>query len=369
MASHPNGPLAEPYRVRIVDHDLARCGLASWWNRLPQPQRSTMLRWEYLSTWADAFVPRAACLHIPVVFSGSTPVAALPLYRTGRLLRSLANDAHSDVFDVGCDPAHPSACDTLVAHLLRYRTCLERLDGSSPLLAGLRRAAPPMIVDPAQSPWIQLPATPDAMLAQLSSKFRAGVRRAERALATLGTVTLRDHRSGDPEFEQAFSTLLDLEAASWKGTQGNAITLRPETLRFYRRLAVTGPVRRWARVAVLRVDDRVVAAQFDLEHDAVRTGLKMASTADLGRGQSPGTVLLWHVVRDCISRGLTRLELGGELEGWKRHWTTTGADRTCVRTWPRTLTGQLTFGAREQVKQAVRPLRATVGSRQRTDGS
>lgn len=368
MASRPDGQLPEPYRVRVV-HDLERCGLATWWNRLPQPQRATMLRWEYLSTWADAFLPGAARLHIPVVYSGSTPVAALPLYRTGRALRSLANDAHSDVFDAGCDPAHPGAYDTLVAHLLRHRTCLERLDGASPLLAGLRRAAPPMIVDPAQSPWIQLPTTSDAMLGQLSSKFRAGVRRAERALATLGTVTLRDHRWGDPEFERAFSALLELEAASWKGTRGDAITARSETLRFYRRLAVDGPARRWARVAVLRLDDRVVAAQLDLEHDVVRTGLKMASTADLGRRQSPGTVLLWQVVRDCIGRGLTRLELGGELEGWKRHWATTGADRASVRTWPRTLSGQLTFVAREQVKQAVRPLRESVGSRQGTGGS
>lgn len=121
MESRPNGQLVEPYRVRIVDHDLARCGLATWWNRLPQPQRSTMLRWEYLSTWADAFVPGAARLHIPVVYSGSTPVAAVPLYRTGRTLRSLANDAHSDVFDVGCDPVHLGAYDTLVAGPLPSR--------------------------------------------------------------------------------------------------------------------------------------------------------------------------------------------------------------------------------------------------------
>lgn len=345
------------YHVRIVARDLARCGLADWWNTLPQPRRSVALRWEYLSTWADAFMPRDARLHIPVVFAGAVPVAAAPLFRRRGVLWSLASDADSEVFDVGCDPAHPAAVDALVGVLTHHRSCLERLDGGSALLAGMQRVAPPMILDRVQAPCMSLPTTSDALLAGLSSKFRAGVRRATRALATLGTVTLQQYRQGDAGLGPAFQTLLDLEAASWKGTLGSAITLRPDTLRFYRRLAVDGPVSRWARVALLRVDDRVVAAQLDLERGARREGLKMASIADLGRGQSPGAVLLWLVLADCIARGVTHFALGGELEGWKRHWTTSGAERVRVRSWPRTRTGQLSYGAREQAKQVVRPLR------------
>jgi CelD/BcsL family acetyltransferase involved in cellulose biosynthesis len=366
MTSPPNAHGAGPYHVRIIDGDLTRRGLADWWNGLPQPRRSVMLRWEYLSSWADAFVPRDARLHIPVVFAGTTPVAALPLYRRRGVLCSLASDAHADVFDAGYEPTHAAAVDVLVGTLVRQRTCLERLDGTSAVLAGLRRVAPPMIVDRALSPRLHLPSTPDALLGQLSSKFRAGVRRATRALAATGTVTMREYRRGDAELGQAFAALLDLEAASWKGAHGTAIARRPDTLRFYRRLVLDGPASTWARVALLRVDGRVVAAQLDLERGRCRDGLKTACVGDLGRGQSPGTVLLWQVLSDCIARGITRFGLGGELDGWKRHWTSSGAERVRVRTWPRTLTGELTYGAREQVKQVVRPLRRSLGQRSRT---
>ena len=71
----------------------------------------------------------------------------------------------------------------------------------------------------------------------------------------------------------AFEHLLALESASWKGADGTAIASDPATLRFYRGIALEGPIRRWARLDLLRVDDRVVAAQLDLAgagaaHDA-----------------------------------------------------------------------------------------------------
>lgn len=357
------------YRAQMVDGDLADRGLADWWNELPQPQRYVSLRWEHLSTWADAFAPRDAHPCTLVVLAGARPVAALPLLRRRGVLHSMASDAHSDVFDAGCDPAFPGGIDALVEALVQHRTDLERLDGASALCVGLRRTAPPMIVDDALSPCMRLPATPEALLAQLSPKFRAGVRRATRVLARLGTVTMHDYRRGDPELSSAFGTLLDLEASSWKGVEGSAIAARPDTLRFYRSLAVDGPVSQWSRVAVLRVNDRTVAAQLDLEGGGGRLGVKMASAADLGRGQSPGTVLLWHVLADCIERGIGRFALGGELYGWKRHWTDCGDERVRVRSWPRTLTGHLAFGAREHVKQAARPLRQHLGDLPRTGGT
>lgn len=346
-----------PYRVEIIDRDLDELGLAAWWDGLPQVRVTPMQRWAWLSAWYAAFAPRDARLHIPVVFSGEHPVAALPLYRRNQQLHTLANDAHSDVSDLGCDPAHPGAVALLAGVLLRRRVELERLDRNSPLLAALRHAGAPMIIDDEQSPVVELPASVDGLLAQLSSKFRAGVRRACRNLEALGTVTVTEHGGADPDAAAAFEHLLALESASWKGADGTAIASDPATLRFYRRIALEGPVRRWARLDLLRVDDRVVAAQLDLEVDGRRYGLKMASAADLGPKQSPGTVLLFRTLISCIERGTSAVELGGEVQGWKHHWATTTADRARVRTWPATAAGRMAFATREQVKRAVRPLR------------
>lgn len=346
-----------PYRVEVIDRDLAEIGLSDWWDGLPQVRATPMLRWEWLAAWHDAFAPADARLHIPVVFAGGRPVAALPLYRHRQQLHTLANDAHSDVSDLGCEPGHPDAVACLLDVLLRRRTRLERLDRGSPLLAALRRAAPPMIIDEEQSPVIDVPATVDALYAQLSPKFRAGVRRAGRSLEALGEVTVSELTGDDPAAPAAFGRLLELESASWKGRDGSAIASRPDTLRFYRRIALEGPTRRWTRLDLLRVADRVVAAQLDLELDGRRYGLKMASAADLGPKQSPGTVLLFRTLASCVDRGITAMELGGEVAGWKHHWATSTTDRATVRTWPATRAGRLMFGAREQAKRAVRPLR------------
>jgi CelD/BcsL family acetyltransferase involved in cellulose biosynthesis len=345
------------YRVETIDVDLAEVGLAAWWDALPQVRANPMLRWDWQAAWHDAFTPRDARLHIPVVFCGDDPVAALPLYRRHQRLHTLSSDAHSDVSDLGCEPEHPGAVAPLADLVLRRRTCLERLDRASPLLAALLRSAPPMIVDDEQSPVVDLPGTVDGLLAQLSSKFRASVRRACRALDGLGTVTLTERHGEDPDAAEAFGHLLALESASWKGSDGTAIASQPDTLRFYRRIALEGPARRWARLDLLRVDDRVVAAQLDLELGARRYGLKMASDADLGARQSPGTVLLFRTLESCIERGISAVELGGEVHGWKRHWATSSTDRARVRTWPATAAGRVAFGTRERVKRAVRPLR------------
>lgn len=344
------------YRLVVVDRGLDEADLAGWWDGLAQVRRNVMLRWAYLDAWRDAFMPSDAALWIPVVLAGGEPVAALPLYRRRGVLHSLAGAAHSDVFDGGWSPDHPAAVDVLLPAVLRRRLRLEHLDGSSPLLAGLRAAGPPMIVDPEQSPVMVLPPTPDALLAGLSSKFRASVRRAVRALDGLGDVTFDECRGGDAAAVTAFGALVDLERSGWKGADGTAIASRPDTLRFYRRLAVQGPLRRSSRIAVLRLDGRVVAAQLDLEQAGVRHGLKMASVDDLPRNQSPGTVLLWSVLRDCIARGVSTLALGGEIDHWKRRWTATTVERARVRTWPSTSVGQLTYGARAQLKPMVRPL-------------
>lgn len=355
-ATHVEVHRSGSHRVVVVDRDLTAEGLAGWWNGLPQARRTVMLRWEYLSTWWRAFAPRGSRLQVHVVLDGGQPVAALPLYKRHGTLWSLAGSAHSEVFDAAYDVRHADAIAPLLQVLLRRRTHLERLDGASPLLAGLRAARPPMIVDVEHSPYLDLPATADELLRARSSKFRAGIRRAVRALESLGEVTFREYREGDDGMAEAFATLLRIEASGWKGRDGTAIVSRPDTLRFHREL-VEGPVRRWVRIGVLRVADRPVAAQLDLEYRRRRYGLKTGCVDDLGPNQSPGTVVLWRTLAAAIDRGVRSMEFGGDADAWKRHWTHTAAERVVLRTWPHTATGHLTYGAREQAKHALRPLR------------
>lgn len=357
----PRPAVSEPLRVMLVDRDLAELGLVGWWNGLASVRRNVMLRWEYLDAWRDAFMPADARPRTAVVARGDQPVAALPLYRWHGTLHGWSSAEHSDVIDVGAADEDAAAIAALAHRLARHRTDLDRLDGTSPLLAALRDVGPPMIVDPDVSPVVALPDSEAAMMAQLSAKFRANVRRAERRLATLGEPTVVEHRGDEPGARAALDRLVALEATGWKGVQGSAIASRPDTQRFHRQIATGGPLRRWAQIVELRLGDRVVAAQLDLEHGGRRHGLKMACATDLPPNHSPGTVLLCAVLRGCIARGVTTVELGGELDGWKRHWATGTVDRPRVRTWPDTPAGRVAFGARERLKPVVRPLIQHVG--------
>lgn len=347
-------------QVVVIDRDLAEEGLVGWWNGLPQPQAMPALRWEYLATWRRAFMPGGARPQTHVALADGRPVAAIALYRHHGVLHAPAND-HSDVFDMVYDPAHRAAADHLAAALLRRRIHLARLDGRSPLLGALRRARPPMILETDASPYIRLPETADELLTARSSRFRANVRKARRALETLGEVSFQDHRGGEAGMHDAFAAMLGVEAASWKGRDGGAIDARPDTLRFYRELALDGPARAWTRLATLRVGDRVVATQLDLEAAGRRAGLRTSFVDDLRGRQSPGLVLLWAVLIDGIDRGLRIHDFGGGADAWKRHWTDASSPRATLRAWPATTAGHLTFGARQRIKPVIRPLLRRVG--------
>lgn len=350
------GGKAGRYQVAVIDRDLAEEGLDGWWNGLPGPQATPVLRWEYLSTWARAFVPTGGRLQIHVVFHDGRPVAAVPLYRWRGVLHSLAND-HSDLFDAAWEPGRDAAIDALAGTILRRRTALARLPAESPLLAAITRRRPPGATDCDDSPYIALPTSADELLAGRSSRYRANVRKAVRSLATLGDVSFTDVAGDSAEMANAYAALQQVEAASWKSAHGGSVDADAPSRRFYRDLALDGPASRWARVATLRVDDRVVAASLDLEHAGRRIGMRTSFVGDLGAKQSPGLVLLWLALSDEIARGVHTHEFGGDADAWKQHWTAQTRGRVTLRVWPATATGRLAHGTRQRVKPLVRSAR------------
>lgn len=350
------GGEAGRYPVAVIDRDLVAEGLDGWWNGLPGPQATPVLRWEYLSTWARAFVPTGGRLQVHVALDDGRPVAAVPLYRWRGVLHSLAND-HSDLFDAAYELGHEAAVDALAGTVLRRRTALARLPADAPLCTAIARRRPPGAIDRDASPYLTLPASADDLLAGRSSRFRANVRKAVRSLETLGDVSFVDVAGDAAEMAEAYATLQRVEAASWKARHGGSVDADTPSRRFYRDLALDGPARRWARIATLRIDDRVVAASLDLEHAGTRIGMRTSFVDDLGGKQSPGLVLLWLALSDEIARGVHTHEFGGDADAWKQHWTAQTRGRVTLRVWPATATGRLTHRTRQRVKPLVRSAR------------
>jgi hypothetical protein len=166
-----------------------------------------------------------------------------------------------------------------------------------------------------QSPCRMLPATWDKLEAQLSSRFRANLRRRRRALELLGEV--RAERCADSA--ELVEAGIELELCGWKGRAGTAMAQDADTRGFYTELArVLGEQGRLALWA-LYLDERLIAFQFGVEHRGSYALLKPAYDESLAR-YSPGQLLMAEVLRDSVTRGLTRFEFLGEDMPWKQDW-------------------------------------------------
>ena len=119
------------------------------------------------------------------------------------------------------------------------------------------------------------------------------------------------------------SHLLAIEARSWKAARQTSIGTEPAAERFYRALG-----RRFAEAGRLRsyllyLGDEPVAHLFGLTHRGSYFALK--SSYDPQREElSPGVLLFAHALEDCFDGRLSRFEILGDAQQWKRqlatHW-------------------------------------------------
>lgn len=316
-------------RVEVITSPAAFSGLRSEWNALvSRTDDQVFYRHEFIETWLNHFATGKWHILLLRDRAGGL-VAALPLLRGWarlhglplRQLRGAANP-HSGRFDLIADrPEHASAAfleylegqrdwDVLILTELPRQgraSALEQVAGDRGFPTGRWCAM--------QSPCLVLPATWAELEAQLSSRFRANLRRRRRALEALGEV--RAERCGDSA--ELVEAGIELELQGWKGRAGTAMAQNVDTRGFYtdlaRALGAQGQLALWA----LYLDERLIAFQFGLEHRGSYALLKPAYDESLSR-YSPGQLLMSEVLRDAIARRLTRFEFLGEDMPWKRDW-------------------------------------------------
>ena len=321
-------PLPSP-KVEVIATPAAFSELRPEWNALvSRSDDQIFYRHEFIEIWLNHFgngkwrilLLRNASGHLVAalpLLHGWARLHGLPL----RQLRGAANP-HSGRFDLLADqPELASAAfldylaeqrdwDVMILTELPCKgraQALEKVAGSDGFPTGRWCAM--------QSPCRKLPATWDELEGQLSSRFRANLRRRRRALDALGEV--RAERFSDSiELVEAG---IALELRGWKGRAGTAMAQDADTCGFYtdlaRVLGAQGRLALWA----LYLNDRLIAFQFGLEHRGSYALLKPAYDESLAR-YSPGQLLMAEVLRDAIARGLSRFEFLGEDMPWKRDW-------------------------------------------------
>lgn len=316
-------------RVEVITSSAAFADLRAEWNALvSRSDDQIFYRHEFIEAWLNNFAigqwrilllrDTAGCLvaALPLLL-GWARLHGLPL----RQLRAAAN-SHSGRFDLIADqPEQASA--VFLDHLAGQRDwdvliltdvpsqgrarALEKIAGDRGFPTGRWCAM--------QSPCLMLPATWAELEGQLSSGFRANLRRRRRALEALGKV--RVERCSDSA--ERVEAGIELELHGWKGRAGTAIAQDIDARGFYtdlaRLLGEQGRLALWT----MYLDERLIAFQFGLEHRGSYALLKPAYDESFAR-YSPGQLLMAEVLRDAIARRLTRFEFLGEDMPWKRDW-------------------------------------------------
>jgi CelD/BcsL family acetyltransferase involved in cellulose biosynthesis len=272
-----------------------------------------------------------------------TPNAIAPMTRRGDRIY-LNGDEMFEPSDLLSDSAAARAA--LAAALVRDGVPLElgRVSPDSPTIDALREAVGVRGVVLVRSgnphPVIHLDERWQEPGGGLSSSRRSALRRARRRAERSGEVSvemLSPPPDGlDPLLDEAFA----VEARSWKGRAGTALT--QDTLRgqFVRRYAKETAARGTLRLQFLRIGGVAVAMHVAVEWRRTLWLVKIGYDEAYAAG-SPGQLLMAESIADAARRGLERYQMLGNSEEWTRVWTTDEEQSVKICAYPATPRGSI----------------------------
>ena len=289
---------------------LAALDEARWAALLDRSRLPTIfLTWQWQTEWSLAFASDRPQQILTATDADGSLAGVLPLYEDGPGRQRIVGGVDiSDYLDV---IAAAGREEEVWQALLQHRA------GQSDEwdLHGIRAASATATLLPAlapahglratverqdRCPVLALPKTWDEYLAGLSGKDRHELRRKMRRLEReLPGATVRSHAALSG-WDLAMTRFLTLHRLS---KVGKARFMDEPMERFFRSATAALVAKGWVRLWFLEHEDAPVAAFICLEH-AGRVGL-YNSGFDPARAQlAPGIVLLAHVIRDAIERGL-----------------------------------------------------------------
>jgi CelD/BcsL family acetyltransferase involved in cellulose biosynthesis len=186
---------------------------------------------------------------------------------------------------------------------------------------------------PLDRPWEQVAAVWKPRLA-------AELARRERALRRLGALEFEVIAEPAPA-GQHFEDCLRLETAGWKGRAGTAMLSLPAKAGFYRalvaRLAAAGVL----RLALLKLDARLLAFNLAVVRGEALASLKIGFDESAEwRRFGPGQLLQLRLLRWAHARGLAELDLLGGEDATKAAWTPCFRELARLRAFNRTWRGR-----------------------------
>lgn len=224
---------------------------------------------------------------------------------------------------------------------------LPRVPADSPTLDALKSAFSgrgfTRVRPAAGTPYIEL----DDSWAEPESKFNAGrrsdFRRARRHAETMGGLSFEMLDKLDPaQLDRYIDEAYAVEASSWKGAGGTALSSDETLGPFFRRYAHAAMEAGIMRLAFMRVVGVAVGMQFAVELEGALWLLKIGYDPAFAKC-SPGNLLMLFTLGESAKRGLRSYEFLGSAAPWTAHWTSRLRPYLSARFYPASIRGLLTL--------------------------
>lgn len=179
-----------------------------------------------------------------------------------------------------------------------------------------------VVLSPASSgsPFIDLARGWEPFHAQLPSRVRNIIRRAERALGKLGDLEMQFVRPQPSTAARVLTEAFQVELHSWKGRAGSAVLQRQDLREFFLHYGPEIAGRGELLVAFLRFNGSAIASHVA---SVARGGYRQLKIGydDRYAKYLPGLQLLLQTIRWSFEQNLATYEFMGAQEPWIEEWT------------------------------------------------
>jgi CelD/BcsL family acetyltransferase involved in cellulose biosynthesis len=363
-------------RVRRIESEAEFLSLALTWSDLAarSGQTSPFLSHDWFACCWSAVGP-ARRPEVLLVEDGGHTVALVPLMRwresrRGLPIRRLALLECPDTpfIDLLVEGDARPIMAALLDHLAQRGgwdvASLQKLPVAAPTLKALESSLagrfPWRRADASLSPFLAIEGGWEPFWKGTSQRFKKTARNIQNRLERAGRVRVEEHTLLDPE-GPLFAELVELTRRSWKGARGVAIATMPNMHGFFAELSRRASARGWLSLWTLRLDDRLVAMEYQLR-DGGRVNALRADFDPAHREISPGSALNFAIARALFERGgVHEYDMGPGLNEYKLRWATGNHEAVHLVVYRPTAYGRLLHLLDSRVWPAVRRVRERLG--------
>lgn len=332
----------------------------AWDGITPAARRSPKLTHDWARFWAASY-SRNGELRVIVAGPADRPDAIVPLWVEPGF-RRWHHFVPNDDGGLSIPCRDPSVLPAVAAALIRLRVPVDLgyYPAGDPAVEAIRHAARgrAKVVerpqDIAAAPWLDLDPSWIEPTDNLRRNMRQSLRRNERRMNELGALRVAFLEPGEDEVDALLDTAVAVEAKSWKDRTGTALTHDARQQDFFRAYARHAAKERRMQIALLSLDGKPIAMSIGEISNDVFWHYKIGYDEAFAKF-GPGALLQYYLIGELARRGISRLEMQGQLVPYKRNWTDLGVETVAVRIYPfnpRGIAAAATDALRQRRKRA-----------------